>query len=126
MEKRMKKNILPIMLMIFVFNLALGHHIKKFEMGKASYYAKKFEGRKTANGEIFSNNKFTAAHKTLPMGSVVRVTNLANSRSVDVRINDRGPFRKGRIIDLSERAFLKIADKKLGVVDVSVRILKIN
>ena len=73
-------------------------------VGKASYYANKFEGRKTASGEIFSNKEFTAAHLTLPFGTWVKVTNLKNQKSVVVRINDRGPYIKGRIIDLSRVA----------------------
>ena len=72
--------------------------------GRASYYAARFDGRKTANGEIFSNKKLTAAHLTLPFGTLVRVTNLKNSKSVVVRINDRGPYVKSRIIDLSHAA----------------------
>ncbi|MBX7107515.1 MAG: septal ring lytic transglycosylase RlpA family protein [Chitinophagales bacterium] len=72
--------------------------------GHASYYASKFDGRKTANGEIFSNRKLTAAHLTLPFGTLVRVTNLKNNKSVIVRINDRGPYIKSRIIDLSRAA----------------------
>jgi rare lipoprotein A len=72
--------------------------------GRASFYAKKFEGRKTASGEKFSNKDLTAAHRTLPFGTVVRVTNLSNNRQVIVRINDRGPYAKGRIIDLTHAA----------------------
>ncbi len=72
--------------------------------GKASFYAKKFEGRNTASGEKFSNQKFTAAHRTLPFGTLVKVTNLSNNKSVIVKINDRGPFVRGRIIDLSRIA----------------------
>ena len=72
--------------------------------GVASYYGRRFAGRPTANGEIFDPRELTAAHRTLPFGSRVRVTNTANGRSVVVRINDRGPFIKGRHIDLSRRA----------------------
>jgi rare lipoprotein A len=72
--------------------------------GSASYYAAKFDGRRTASGERFDNSAMTAAHRTLPFGSVVRVTNIVNGRSVIVRINDRGPFSAGRIIDLSRAA----------------------
>ncbi|GGD21456.1 septal ring lytic transglycosylase RlpA family protein [Flavobacterium orientale] len=75
----------------------------------ASYYADKFNGRKTANGEIFDNKKNTAAHKTLPFGTLIRVTNEANGKSILVTINDRGPFTKGREIDLSKKAFREIA-----------------
>lgn len=104
-------------------SLVFGVEPEKKELGKASYYAKMFEGRKTANGERFSNSKLTAAHKELPLGTIVKVTNLQNGRSVEVRINDRGPFVKGRIIDLSEKAFDEIAERKLGVVRVSVQVL---
>lgn len=78
----------------------------------ACYYANKFNGRKTASGERFSNNKYTAAHKKLPFGTKVRVTNLANNKSVVVTINDRGPFTRGRDIDLSRKAFMEITDNK--------------
>lgn len=74
------------------------------EKGKASFYAHKFDGRKTASGEIFSNKKLTAAHLKLPFGTLVRVTNLKNQKSIIVRINDRGPYIKGRIIDLTKAA----------------------
>jgi rare lipoprotein A len=91
------------------------------ETGKASYYADKFQGRKTANGETFKQSKKTAAHKTLPFGTMVKVKNLANGRSVKVRINDRGPFVKGRTIDLSKRAAKKINLVNAGVADVEIR-----
>lgn len=74
----------------------------------ASYYADKFNGRKTASGELFYNDKYTAAHRTLPFGTKVRVTNEANGESTMVTINDRGPFTKGRDIDLSKIAFRDI------------------
>jgi rare lipoprotein A len=79
--------------------------------GTASYYAARFDGRRTASGERFDNDEMTAAHRTLPFGSRVRVTNPANGRSVVVRINDRGPFSHGRMIDVSRAA----ADR-LGLV----------
>ena len=72
--------------------------------GRASWYGPGFAGRQTANGEVFDPSQLTAAHKTLPFGTRVRVANLSNGRSVVVRINDRGPFKPGRIIDLSRRA----------------------
>ena len=90
----------------------------------ASYYADKFNGRKTSSGEIFNMNAYTAAHKTLPFNTVVKVTNLANGKSVQVRINDRGPFVSGREIDLSKAAATKLdmigsgtARVKLEIVD---------
>lgn len=94
------------------------------EKGKASYYADKYQGRQTANGERFNQNALTAAHKTLRFGTWVKVINVKNGKSVIVRINDRGPFIKGRIIDLSKSAFKKIADQRLGVVNVVVEILR--
>ncbi|RDC60233.1 RlpA-like lipoprotein [Alteripontixanthobacter maritimus] len=79
--------------------------------GHASYYGRKFHGRRTANGERFDMNAMTAAHKTLPFGTKVRVINPANGKEVTVRINDRGPFIRGRTIDLS-----KAAAKKIGII----------
>ena len=90
----------------------------------ASYYAKKFHHRKTASGERFDNYAMTAAHKTLPFGSKVKVTNSNNGKSVTVRINDRGPFVKGRIIDLSRAAFSQIADLDRGVVKVEIKVVQ--
>jgi len=90
----------------------------------ASYYHDKFNGRKTASGEIFSNNDYTAAHKTLPFGTVVRVTNLNNDESIIVKITDRGPFVKGRQIDLSKQAFIDLTkDINKGLVSVKIEIL---
>jgi rare lipoprotein A len=82
--------------------------------GHASYYADKFTGRKTASGRIFDNNKLTAAHKKLPFGTKVRVTNERNGKSVIVEITDRGPYVKGREIDLSRRAFMAVAGSTWG------------
>lgn len=90
------------------------------ETGKASYYGNEFDGRKTANGEIFRQGKLTAAHRTLPFGTVVTVKNLNNGRTVTVRVNDRGPFAKGRIIDLSRSAAQAIDMVKAGVVSVEI------
>lgn len=94
------------------------------ESGKASYYADKFNGRKTANGEVFRQSKLTAAHKTLPFGTKVKVVNLTNGRTVKVRINDRGPFVAGRIIDLSKKAAKKIGLTQSGVANVEIRYKK--
>ncbi|MDH4319233.1 MAG: septal ring lytic transglycosylase RlpA family protein [Desulfobulbaceae bacterium] len=95
----------------------------KVEKGKASYYAMKYQFSKTASGERFNNWGYTAAHRTLAFGTKVRVINRKNRKYVDVRINDRGPFVKGRIIDLSRAAFAKIGDIKRGVADVEVWLL---
>lgn len=91
----------------------------------ACYYHDKFNGRKTADGSVFSNNKLTAAHKTLSFGTKVEVKNLENNKSVIVTINDRGPFTKGLEIDLSRKAFMKITDdSKKGKLKVSIKILE--
>lgn len=95
----------------------------KVEKGEASYYADKFHGRPTASGEKYNKKAFTAAHKTLPFGTKVRVTNLKNNKSVDVIINDRGPFKAGRIIDLSRAAAEKIGLINNGVAKVTVEVL---
>jgi rare lipoprotein A len=94
------------------------------EQGKASFYADSFQGRPTASGEIFKQNKKTAAHKTLPFGTKVKVTNLKNGKTVKVVINDRGPFVSGRIIDLSKEAADKIGMRRDGVVEVRIRYKK--
>ncbi len=89
----------------------------------ASYYADKFHGRKTSNGEIFNMYQLTAAHKTLPFNTVLKVTNLSNGKSVQVRINDRGPFVKGREIDLSKAAAVKLDMIKSGTAKVKLEIV---
>lgn len=89
----------------------------------ASYYADKYHGRKTSNGETFNMYDMTAAHKTLPFNTKVKVTNLSNGKSVIVRINDRGPFVKGREIDLSKGAAVKIGMIKSGTAKVSLEIV---
>src|SRR5689334_10097862 len=94
--------------------------------GLASYYAEPYHGRKTASGEIFDTYKdLTAAHRTLPFNTMVRVTNKTNGRQVDVRINDRGPFVQGRVIDLSVRAAREIDLMRPGLAPVSLKILKV-
>lgn len=94
------------------------------ESGKGSYYADKFQGRATASGAKFDQHKMTAAHKTLPFGTKVKVVNLANGRSVKVTINDRGPFVAGRIIDVSKKAAQKLGMTKTGVANVEIRYKK--
>ncbi|MDN4166576.1 septal ring lytic transglycosylase RlpA family protein [Cytophagales bacterium LB-30] len=95
----------------------------QIEMGKASFYGDEFEGRTTANGEIYKHNALTAAHKTLPFNTLVQVTNLANNKTVTVRINDRGPFSPGRVIDLSKSAAQAIDMITAGVVDARVEVI---
>jgi rare lipoprotein A len=94
------------------------------EQGIASWYGQKFNGRKTSSGEIYSICEFTAAHKTLPLPSYVRVTNTRNGKSVVVRVNDRGPFHAGRIIDLSFVAAVRIGLDKTGTAPVKVELIR--
>ena len=94
------------------------------EEGIASYYHNRFHGKATASGELYDKNKFSAAHKKLPFGSKVRVTNLANQKSVVVVINDRGPFTGNRIIDISYAAADSIDMIRKGVVKVRLEILE--
>jgi rare lipoprotein A len=91
--------------------------------GKVAHYGAKFNGRKTASGEIFNMNAMTMAHKTLPFGTRVKVTNLANKKSVVVRVNDRGPTDPGRIGDLTTGAARKIGMTKAGVVDARLEVV---
>jgi rare lipoprotein A len=91
----------------------------------ASYYHKRFHGKKTASGEIFSNDEFTAAHKTLPFGTLLRVINVANQKEIVVRVNDRGPFSKTKEIDLSKAAFIALANS-LSKGHISVHIQEIK
>jgi len=93
------------------------------ESGEASYYAMKYQFRTTASGERYNHFSSTAAHRTLPFGTRVRVTNIANNKSVVVKINDRGPFIDGRVIDLSRSAFSEIADLDLGIIDVTTEVV---
>ncbi len=92
-------------------------------VGLASHYGPEWDGRRTASGEIFRNRRLTAAHKSLPFGTRVRVTLLATGKSVIVRINDRGPFVRGRVIDLSDEAARRIGLDRHGVAKVRVEVL---
>ncbi|NVO84019.1 septal ring lytic transglycosylase RlpA family protein [Hymenobacter terrestris] len=94
------------------------------ESGKASFYADKFEGRRTASGTVYRSGQLTAAHKTLPFGTQVRVTNPRNNRSVKVVVTDRGPHVKGRIIDLSKKAARKIDIIDDGVAPVTLKVIR--
>ncbi len=93
------------------------------EVGLASWYGREFQGRRTANGEIFDPRRLTAAHPTLPLPSLVEVTNLENGRRIRVRVNDRGPFVPGRVIDLSEAAAVALGFRERGLARVRVRFL---
>lgn len=96
---------------------------RSVQTGEASYYGPGFHGKLTANGERFNMHALTAAHRTLPFGTRVRVTNLTNGKSIVVRVNDRGPFKKNRIIDLSREAARKIDMLQSGTARVSLEVL---
>ncbi|MFZ0708000.1 MAG: septal ring lytic transglycosylase RlpA family protein [Candidatus Korobacteraceae bacterium] len=98
---------------------------KKFQVGKASWYGRVFQHHRTASGEPYDMNDLTAAHRTLPLGSWVKVTNLTNDRSVMVRINDRGPVKKNRIIDLSYGAAKVLGLGSSGISSVRLDIMDI-
>ncbi len=94
------------------------------ESGEASFYADKFQNRKTASGERYNHSLKTAAHNKIPLGSSVKVTNKNNGKSVVVKVNDRGPFAKGRVIDLSKSAFNSISNPSSGVINVSIEVVQ--
>lgn len=94
-----------------------------FDRGIASWYGPRFHGRRTANGEIYNQNEFTAAHRTLPFNTLVRVENVSNGKSVVVRINDRGPYIGDRIIDLSKKAAQQLDMVSIGTTEVNLLIL---
>ncbi len=111
-----KKSLILILIVILLMLLTL----LGFSQNKASYYASSFHGRKTASGEIFNQNKLTCAHKTLPFGTLLKVTNILTGKWVIVTVNDRGPFVKSRIVDLSLAAFKQIGNVESGVIKVII------
>lgn len=113
-----------LLFIIVIMTVTTSCSRKITETGKASYYASSFDGKRTASGETFHQRSLTAAHRTLPFGTRVTVINIANGKSVKVRINDRGPFVPGRIIDLSHKAASKIGMVNTGVANVEVRYKK--
>jgi rare lipoprotein A len=94
------------------------------QTGKASWYGNWHHGKKTASGEKFDKNDLSAAHRTLPLGTEARVTNLENGKSVDVMVNDRGPYKQGRVIDLSEAAAKQLDIKDKGVAEVKIEVVE--
>lgn len=121
----MKRGILLIIAMISTLGM---YSFNKYNANDAktsfaSFYHDKFNGRKTASGEIFSNRKLTAAHRTLPFGTIVEVTNLRTGKSIEVRINDRGPFHSSRALDLSKAAFDSIGNTAKGTMPVEYEIV---
>jgi rare lipoprotein A len=118
-----------VLLGLFLLGCATAQHAGERGLpetrGKASYYAEKFVGRTTANGEIFDQEVLTAAHRSLPFGTRVRVTRIDrfDKPSVVVRINDRGPFKRGRIIDLSKKAARRLQMIRDGVAEVKLEVV---
>jgi rare lipoprotein A len=110
------------MLALMVSTTPLHANTLKTSSGGASYYHKKFQGRKTANGERFNNNAFTCAHRRFPFNTIVKVTHKKNGKTTYCRVNDRGPFSKGRIIDLSRKAASDIGMISQGVASVKVSV----
>ncbi len=120
----MRKFLILLLSVFFLSNIFALELYK--EKAVVSYYADKFHGKKTANGEIFNMYDMTCAHKTLPFNTVLRVTNLANGKTVDVRVNDRGPFVAGREADLSKGAASKLGMIQSGTANVKIQIVKMG
>jgi rare lipoprotein A len=116
----MKKSFLALS---FFFLLSISFAVAQVQTGKASFYADKFEGTPTASGEKYKHTKLTAAHKTLPFGTKVKITNLANNESVEVIINDRGPYVEGRIVDVSKSAAEKLGFVNQGLAEVRLEVI---
>ena len=133
--ERLRVDLLPILLLSIVCPGACAqgkapaaspasierHHA---ETGQASWYGKARHGQRTASGEHFDMHALTAAHRTLPFGTIVRVTDLSSGRSVNVRINDRGPFRRNRVIDLSYEAARKLGILARGTARVGITVIR--
>jgi rare lipoprotein A len=111
------------LLFVLVFQLTVTGALAQTQTGKASFYADKFEGSPTASGEKYKHSKLTAAHKTLPFGTKLRVTNIGNNQSVEVVVNDRGPYIDGRVIDLSKSAAEKLGFINQGLAEVKLEVL---
>jgi len=113
------------LIILFNFNRPIlqAQNLGDEKFGIASFYSNSFYNKKTANQEILKKNEFTAAHQVLPFNCLVEVTNLQNRRSIIVRINDRGPYRKGRIIDLTDIGAKKLGIKKVGLSKVKIKIV---
>lgn len=112
-----------VLMIVTLFCLSSGVFAQTYK-GKASYYAQPFHGRKSASGRIYNMYEYTCAHKTLPFGTKLKVTNQANGKTVTVEVTDRGPYVKGRIVDLSKAAAMDLDMMKSGVADVEVEIIK--
>lgn len=115
---------LVVLVLFFGFEGCARRVVRHTERGNASWYGDKFHGKRTASGEIFDENALTASHRTLPFGTIIRVTNLKNGKSVKVRINDRGPSVRGRITDVSKAAARELDMVRDGVVPVRIEVIR--
>ena len=120
----MKSPIIRIVIFLIILALTIAITTYYPKVGLASIYSNSLSGRKTANGEIYNPGKLTAAHRSLPFGTKVKVTNLENRKEVTVRINDRGPYKRGRIIDLSYVAARQLGMLEKGIVKVRIKVLR--
>ncbi|HEY9186533.1 MAG TPA: septal ring lytic transglycosylase RlpA family protein [Ignavibacteria bacterium] len=117
---------ITFILIVLILKVASANNLqdeKKNNLGIASYYCMKHENKRTASGEKYKSSNLTAAHRTLPFGTLVKVTNLKNNKSVIVKINDRGPFVKGRILDLSYSAAKEIDMLMNGMAKVKIEVI---
>jgi rare lipoprotein A len=114
----------PFFFILLLHFVCLSGYSQVSETGMASFYSDKFEGKITASGDPYKASKLTAAHRTLPFGTRVKVTNLSNNKSVTVTVNDRGPFVDNRIIDLSKAAAEKLDYIDQGVTKVKIEVQK--
>lgn len=110
--------------MLFFYACASSKNMGNYKTTTVSYYADKFEGKKTSSGETYSHSKMTAANKTLPFGTKVEIINVENSKKVIVKVNDRGPLKPSREFDLSQGAFKKIGNLNDGILKVKYKILE--
>ncbi|MFM7014968.1 MAG: septal ring lytic transglycosylase RlpA family protein [Bacteroidota bacterium] len=114
-----------VILVVSVLATGMPNHATIIQTGKASYYGREFEGRRTASGDIFRNSDYTCAHRKFEFGSILKVTNQKNQLSTIVKVNDRGPFVRSRIIDLSEAAARSIGIYQHGLASVKLELLNI-
>lgn len=112
--------------LFFTSNVMAKTQVKHRTHGEASYYAEFHHGKKTANGERFNMHAMTAAHRTLPLGSKIKVTNLSNGKEVVLRVNDRGPYAKNRVLDVSKGAAKKLGMIKTGTAKIRIQVLEVG
>lgn len=117
------KSLLIVLILSFFFTVSSSSSENYPQYGNASWYGGKFHGRTTASGERFNKYEFTAAHRKLPFGTILRVTNMRNGKEVYVKVNDRGPFVKGRILDLSLASAEALHFNRRGVIRVRIEIV---